>query len=254
MSETRNRPAADGQGPRRRTVAGQRAAARRAVEAASRPAEPDGDGAPATTAVAVARRPARRAVPVPADRGDQAPDQGADVQPPRPAAGRRSVLIRAALGAATAAALAVCAVLGFQYRDAQRTGQARTAALAEAQKAVPVIFSYDYRHLDQDFAAAEAFLTGPFRDQYAKTTETVVKPTASQYDGVVKATVAKPSDGGAPALAVVSASPDQVVVLAFVDQSTTSNRVSGTQVDQNRVLLTLTRAPGGWLVSAVAAL
>jgi Mce-associated membrane protein len=146
------------------------------------------------------------------------------------------------------------AILGLQYRDAVRTDNARTAAMAAAEKAAPVIFSYDYRHLDQDFAKAEALLTGSFRDQYAKTTQTVVKPTALQYQGVVQAVVAKPANGGAPAVSVVSASPDQVVVLAFIDQSTTSTRVNGTQVDQNRVLLTLTNTPKGWLVSGVDAL
>lgn len=168
--------------------------------------------------------------------------------------GPRRAVVTAVLSVGVATVLAAATILGVQYRDAVRTDHARTAAVAAAEKAAPVIFSYDYRHLDQDFAKAEALLTGSFRDQYAKTTQTVVKPTALQYQGVVQALVAKPSDGGAPAVSVVSASPDQVVVLAFIDQSTTSTRVSGTKVDQNRVLLTLTHTAQGWLVSAVNAL
>ena len=153
--------------------------------------------------------------------------------------GRRAI-VTAVLAVALIAAAAVGAIFAVQYRDAIRTDHARTAAIAAAERAAPVIFSYDYRHLDQDFAKAEAHLTGSFRSQYAKTTQTVVKPTALQYHGVVRAIVAKPSDGSAAAVSVVSATPDQVVVLAFIDQSTTSTRVTGTQVDQNRVLLTLT--------------
>lgn len=168
--------------------------------------------------------------------------------------GVRRAVVTAALAVALIAVVAIGAVLTIQYRDAIRTDHARTAAMAAAKRAAPVIFSYDYRHLDQDFSKAEALLTGSFHDQYAKTTQTVVKPTALQYHGVVKATVAQPADGSAAAVSVVSASPEQVVVLAFIDQSTTSTRVSGTQVDQNRVLLTLTHTPQGWLVSAVDAL
>jgi Mce-associated membrane protein len=168
--------------------------------------------------------------------------------------GVRRAVVTAVLAVALIAVVAIGAVLTVQYRDAIRTDHARTAAMAAAKREAPVIFSYDYRHLDQDFTKAEAFLTGSFRDQYAKTTQTVVKPTALQYHGVVKATVAQPADGSAAAVSVVSASPDQVVVLAFIDQSTTSTRVTGTQVDQNRVLLTLTHTSQGWLVSAVDAL
>lgn len=110
-----------------------------------------------------------------------------------------------------------------------------------------MILSYDYRHLDRDFAAARTHLTGKFRDTYRKTTTTVVAPTAKQYEGVVKATVATPP-------AIVSASPDKVVVLLFVNQLTDSTRVSTPRLDLNRVRMTYVRTPGGWKVSAVDAL
>ncbi|MFI9585408.1 hypothetical protein ACIHCQ_26930 [Streptomyces sp. NPDC052236] len=82
-----------------------------------------------------------------------------------------------------------------------------------------MILSYDYRRLDRDFAAARSRLTGSFRDEYQRTTATVVAPTAKKYQGVVKATVAKPPGGEAPAASVVSASPDSAVVLLFVNRS-----------------------------------
>lgn len=167
---------------------------------------------------------------------------------------RRSGFLRPGLAAALIAALVTAALQGVQYRDAERTAQARNAAVAAARTAAPVIFSYDYRHLAADFAAASGYLTGAFRSQYAKTTATVVKPTAEQYHGVVKATVAAPPNGGDPAAAVVSASPDQVVVLLFVDQTTTSTAITGTHLDQNRVRMTMVRTAQGWKVSAVDAL
>jgi Mce-associated membrane protein len=266
QNRTRNRLSADTQTSRRpRAVAGQRAAAKRAAQSPPRPRpaldetsapsasasttplvdppeaiEPDVETAPEATADASASTPS--------------PDSPEPKPGRRPRSTARRAIVTAILAVAVLAVLVTGAILGLQYRDAVRTDNARTAAMAAAEKAAPVIFSYDYRHLDQDFAKAEALLTGSFRDQYAKTTQTVVKPTALQYQGVVQAVVAKPANGGAPAVSVVSASPDQVVVLAFIDQSTTSTRVNGTQVDQNRVLLTLTNTPKGWLVSGVDAL
>jgi Mce-associated membrane protein len=41
------------------------------------------------------------------------------------------------------------------------------------------------------------------------------------------------------------------VVLLFVDQRTTSTRLDGPRVDENRVRLHLTKVDGSWLVSNV---
>lgn len=165
----------------------------------------------------------------------------------------RSVLT-AVLGLVLVTALVVAAVLGWQYRQGRQAEQARGEALAAARKAAPVVLSYDYRHLDRDFARARALLTGHFRDQYGRTTKTVVAPTATTYHGVVKATVATPSDGGTRAASVVSAAPDKAVVLLFVNQVTRSTRVPEPRLDLNRVRLTLTRTSDGWKVSGVDAL
>jgi Mce-associated membrane protein len=165
--------------------------------------------------------------------------------------GRRALTV--ALGVALVAALAVACVLGWRYREGRQADQARAQALAAAQQAAPVVLSYDYRHLDRDFARARAWLTGGFRDQYLKTTGTVVGPTATKYHGVVSATVAAPS-GGSPAASGVSATPAKAVVLLFVNQVTQSTQVTGSRLDLNRVRMTMTRTSSGWKVSAVDAL
>jgi Mce-associated membrane protein len=167
---------------------------------------------------------------------------------------RRRRLLTALLGVLLVAGLVVAAVLGWQSWDARRTDTARSEALAAAQKAAPIVLSYDYRHLDRDFARARTHLTGDFRDEYAKTTKTVVGPTATKYKGVVKATIAAPTSGGSPAASAVSASPDKVVVLLFVNQVTESTQVSGSRLDLNRVRMTMTHTGDGWKVSAVDAL
>ncbi|MFJ1877461.1 hypothetical protein [Streptomyces sp. KS_5] len=165
--------------------------------------------------------------------------------------GRR--LLALVLGVLLLAALVATAVLGWQYRDGHRTESARTQALTAAQKAAPLVLSYNYRHLDKDFARARAHLTGGFHAEYGKTTKAVVGPTAKKYRAIVKATIAAPATG-TPAASVVSASPDKVVVLLFINQVTESTQVSGARVDLNRVRMTMTRTDGGWKVSGVDAL
>jgi Mce-associated membrane protein len=158
------------------------------------------------------------------------------------------------LAVLTVAGLIAVAALGSWYLDGRRTDQARIQALAAARKAAPIVLSYDHRHLDRDFAAARGHLTGSFRDEYRRTTSTVVAPTAKKYQGVVRATVVTPPGGGAPAASVVSASPDKAVVLLFVNQVTRSTQVEGPRVDLNRVRMELTLTSDGWKVSAVDAL
>ncbi|MFD5013925.1 hypothetical protein [Streptomyces chartreusis] len=178
---------------------------------------------------------------------DAPPKDEAEVHP----RGRR--LLTLVLGVLLPAALVATAVLGWQHRDGHRTESARTQALTAAQKAAPLVLSYDYRHLEKDFASARTHLTGGFHAEYGKTTKAVVGPTAKKYRAVVKATIAAPATG-TPAASVVSASPDKVVVLLFINQVTESTQVSGARVDLNRVRMTMTDTDKGWKVSGVDAL
>ncbi|MFE6174641.1 hypothetical protein [Streptomyces sp. NPDC056464] len=192
------------------------------------------------------------------DPPEPSPDEfeGADTpqRPEKPGKVGRRRLLTVLLGFLLVAGLVALAVLGWHYRDGRQTEAARTEAVAAARKAAPTILSYDHRHLDRDFAKARAHLTGGFSREYGKTTKTVVGPTAKKYRGVVKATIAAPVSGGTPAVSVVSASPDEVVVLLFVNQVTESTQVSGSRLDLNRVRMTMSHTTDGWKVSAVDAL
>ncbi|MEV6318433.1 hypothetical protein [Streptomyces sp. NPDC051776] len=232
---------------RSRTVAAAARAAARRAEKAQRPAGEQ--SAPPHRAGTVTDEAEGRE---PGIEDSEAADREGGAE--RPERNRRYALLSAGLALFAVAALVATAVLGWEYRDAGRAETARKEALAAARKAAPEILSYDYRHLDRDFAAAKRHLTGPFREKYAKTTTSVVAPTAKRYHGVVKATVATPSSGDAPAASVVSGSADKVVVLLFMNQVTNSTQVSGPRLDLNRVRMTLQRTSGGWKVSAVDAL
>jgi Mce-associated membrane protein len=56
------------------------------------------------------------------------------------------------------------------------------------------------------------------------------------------------------AVGVEQASEHRVVVVMFVNQTTTSTRLERPQVDQNRVEMTMVERDGRWLVSQVSGL
>ncbi len=240
--------------PARRTMT---AAARAAAKRAGRPAPPERgsrqeEQTPSGPTLVVDPPAKGWEDPPEPEMPESFEEEPEDSAPPRKA---RRIVLTAVLGVVLlVAALVAAAVLGWQYRQGRQAEQARGEAVTAARKAAPVVLSYDYRHLDRDFSRARALLTGHFRDQYGRTTKAVVAPTATKYHGVVKATVATPADGGAPAVSVVSATPDRAVVLLFVNQVTRSTRVPEPRLDLNRVRMTLTRTSDGWKVSGVDAL
>jgi Mce-associated membrane protein len=151
-----------------------------------------------------------------------------------------------ALAVSLVAVLAACVLAGLTTRHQRADLRAGDAALAAARPATARILSYDYRHLDADFAAATAVTTGSFRTDYQATTAKAVKALATQTQAVV---VAKVVAGG-----VVDSSQDHATLLLFVNQTTTSNRVSSAKTDLTRVQVTMTRSGSRWLVSALKAL
>ena len=136
--------------------------------------------------------------------------------------------------------------LAWQVREDVRTDAARDDALAASRDAARLLFSYDHESLDEDFERGLAVTTGEFREEYERTTREVVRPVAEQYDAVVEADVVE--------AAVVSATPDRVVTVAFVNQTTTSTRVEGPKIDQSRVRMSLREVDGEWRVDQVSAL
>lgn len=162
--------------------------------------------------------------------------------PNRPDACRRRWQLSLVVLAAVALALLIVTGLAARtwWQDRQLTA-ARSEALSAARPAAVALASYDYRHLKADFATAESFTTGPFHDQYAKTATTAVAALATKYHAVVSARFL---DAG-----VVTATPRQVTVVVFLDQTTRSNRIPAPRTDQDRLQLTMSRVHGRWLVS-----
>lgn len=221
---------------RPRPVAGQRARAR-AQEAAA-----TGTGKRSSWRVPTARRTAPDAEP---PRTTEPEDRTTPVRPTRAEHGPGRAVIAWVL-ALLLVSLALLGAVAYRVHADNQVEAARDQARSAAVENVVDILSYDYRHLDDDFARGRDALTGKFADDYTETTSEVIRPSAVQYHAVVKAEVAKSG--------VVSGTANRVVVLMFVNQTTTSTRLDGPKVDLNRVRLTMNKVDGQWLVSDVDAL
>lgn len=145
----------------------------------------------------------------------------------------------------TVAALAVLLIAtglwlytdGSARRDAQRAG---TDAVAAARASIVAMGTYRPETAETDLPAARERLTGGFLDDYTQLIQTVVIPSAQQKRIASVVTV--------PAASVVSAEPDRVVVLAFVDQTLTV----GTQppsANPSRYRVTMANVDGRWLIA-----
>lgn len=162
--------------------------------------------------------------------------------------GRGKGLVAVAAGVVVVLA-ALTGFLAWRAHDTQGAGPvaaARSSALDAARTSARLVFSYDYRHLAQDFKAGRAVTTGQFQGEYDKTTAKLVTDVAPRYKAVVVADV---SDAG-----VVSATTDQVVALVFLNQQSSSSLVAAPKITQSRLEMTLVRKEGRWLVEKIKAL
>ena len=115
---------------------------------------------------------------------------------------------------------------------------AREAQVAAERAVVPVL-SYDYEHLEDDQRAAQALMTGNYREEYDKLF-TVLEENAPQTQTKVTASVI--------ASGIVRASDDRVQVLVFVDRPTTNKLSAEPVVYKDQVTLSMQLVDGAWLV------
>jgi Mce-associated membrane protein len=212
---------------------------------ASHPESPAG---PPPEAVVATDDPAD---PVPEDTAVLEPEPV--VEPSRPRLGSASVRVVAALAV-------VCLVLsGLLWFLVDRSrhpdlgtapnGQVtdtsfRNAALGAASDAAAQALSYSYKSFDADREKARALMGPTLAKQYDDAMDKVAQQTADAKL-TLKATVLSAG--------LLSAKEHQAKVLLFVNTLTTREGSKKQQLDQNRVLMTLTRKDGGWTVSKMDA-
>jgi len=153
----------------------------------------------------------------------------------------------AGLSLLLATGILVTSMVIWKAAEERRTlASGQVAASSAASAIVEKLLGYDYRTFDRHTHEVSALLTGRFRNEFVQAATTVVKPLAVQNQAVVMAKVSKAS---------VMSTPDQadVKILLFVDQRTTSAKLERPQIDQNRVILTMSQVDGRWLVSKIEA-
>jgi Mce-associated membrane protein len=127
---------------------------------------------------------------------------------------------------------------GARERDAR-------AATAAARSALEQLLSYDAATVSAQAGRNAALLTGPFRTEYGTTMTSRIVPLAQKQRAVVRA---RAYDAG-----VMSQTDDTVRVQVFLNQARTTPGQKTPAVDQNRVIATMQRVGGRWLVAGLEA-
>lgn len=119
------------------------------------------------------------------------------------------------------------------------------AATAAARSALEQLLSYDHTTVAAQAQRNTALLTGPFRTEYGTTMTSRIVPLAQKQQAVVRA---RAYEAG-----VMSQTDDTVRVQVFLNQAKTSAGQKTASVDQNRVIATMRRVGGRWLVAGLEA-
>jgi Mce-associated membrane protein len=117
---------------------------------------------------------------------------------------------------------------------------ARIESVQAAKDSTIALLSYKPDTVEQQLGAARDLLTGDFRDSYTSLTNDVVIPGAKQKQISAVATV--------PAVASVSAKPNQAVVLVFVNQTVIVGQDAPTDTASS-VRVTLDKVGDRWLIA-----
>ncbi len=152
------------------------------------------------------------------------------------------------VAAGLALVLAVAALAGLlmargDLQELKTHERRRTEALEAARNFAVALTSYDYRHLAADVAKVNAGAGGKFKEDYELA-------SGAQFQKLVNDNKAT-SVGSVVSAGIVSATDVRAVVLLAVDQKITNIRTPQGRTDPNRVVLTLERIGGKWLVTDV---
>ncbi|OLL86426.1 hypothetical protein Ae263Ps1_3481 [Pseudonocardia sp. Ae263_Ps1] len=123
---------------------------------------------------------------------------------------------------------------------------ARAEALEAARGDVVALLSYDFRTVEQSLPAAAENLTGPFHDDYTKLAQDVVIPAAKEQQTTTSTAVSRAG--------VISAGPDDVTALMFLNQTTTTGADPNPKLSGSRIRVELERVDGDWRISALTPL
>ncbi|MBT9256356.1 hypothetical protein KMZ32_17595 [Phycicoccus sp. MAQZ13P-2] len=163
-------------------------------------------------------------------------------------AGRRGRLPAGAAAPLTllvVALVALALVLTVSLRDPGARERDARAATAAARTSLEQLLSYSWKTLDAQAQRNAGLLTGSFRTEYATTMAGAIAPVAEKQKVTVQA---RSYEAG-----VMGQTPDTVTVQVFLNQAKTAEGEEQPSVDQNRVIATMRKVDGRWLVERLSA-
>lgn len=151
---------------------------------------------------------------------------------------RLAVLLLAVL---TLAVVGGTTVLVFAERRADAITTARSDAVGQARQRVAEVLSYSADTIDADLERAQQATAGTFAQYYLPFARRTIAPAVRQAGTSSLAVVSR--------AAVVSADPDTVTVLVFIDQRTSSKAEPAPRGTSSTARVTMTKVAGQWLIS-----
>jgi Mce-associated membrane protein len=128
------------------------------------------------------------------------------------------------------------------YEQLTATDSRNQAVLSAARQAAVTLLTYDYRHLDKDFAAVLNGSTGGFKKDFASRQATA-KTLFAQGKAIASGQVLD--------AAVSSSTPTSATALVVIDQSVKNVSVPNGTTKHYRMQLKLNKVGSTWLVSDV---
>lgn len=154
---------------------------------------------------------------------------------------KRKVVVIGVLSVLLMAAGSAASVAWVHASDQAAARAAAEAARAAANSAVPQLLSYNSATVDSDLDRSRELTTGQFAEDYGKLADQVIRPTAKAEKVTTKASVS--------ATSVATAAPEEVVLLMFLDQQTTSADRKMPRLDLTQIKVTMRDVDGRWLIA-----
>ncbi len=157
--------------------------------------------------------------------------------------GSRVLLVCAAIAIGALSVALALSLLALGNQNA--LSSSRTTALAVARTDAVQLASYDYRHLDRNFATVADNTTASFRRSFTQSSD-ALKSTLVKFKATASATVVSAG--------LVSASASKAVALVLLDQRIANSTQKAPTTDRSQVEITLVSSGGRWLIDQVTLL
>lgn len=142
-----------------------------------------------------------------------------------------------------ALAASATAIIGVAVWHAQTVNTARFDAVTQARQRVARILTYNANTIDADIERARSDTAGSFAQYYGPFAQQAIAPAVRQQRTTSVAVVSR--------AAVISATPETVTVLVFIDQQTASGPQPQPRTTSSTARATMTKVAGQWLISGL---